>query len=84
MEVRLVHRAFPHIAVSNEFIVEMLFDNLTLEVLGPILPLLDQSGSVGPTFLQLNNSLQHAKPTVKNNNIALSKDWLHNSQQQSK
>ena len=38
--------------VSNECIIEMLFDELTLDALGPVLLLLDHSRSVDPSSTQ--------------------------------
>ena len=68
---------------NPQLIVEMLLDELTLNVFRPVLPLFYESRSINTMLFKFNISLQHTQATVKNHNIAPSKDGLQHLKQQS-
>ena len=82
MKRNILQLATPGVSISNFFVVEVFLDLITMNVLQPVPPLLDEGTGENTFLAQLNNSLQNTKATVKNNNKTEVKNWKQDLKQQ--
>ena len=82
MKRNILQLATPGVGISNFFVIEVFLDLITMNVLQPVPPLLDEGTGTNTFLAQLNNSLQNTKATVENNNKTEVKNWKQRSKQQ--